>query len=124
MAIARIWRTHIDPARAEDYERFARDVSLPMFRQQPGFEGVLMLRDGARCEVITLWQSAEDIAMLDRSTTYKDVVARIIAQGFITGEQRVKMMSLHLHHAEREGSLGTSRRTDPKAIVAESRHPI
>ena len=42
--IGRIWRTHVLLDRAVEYEAFARDVSLPMFRQQQGFEGVLMLR--------------------------------------------------------------------------------
>jgi hypothetical protein len=39
--IVRIWRTGIDGSRAEDYERFARDRSLPMFRAQTGFRGAL-----------------------------------------------------------------------------------
>ena len=38
--IVRIWRTHIDQARAGEYRDFAHSRSLPMFRAQPGFAGV------------------------------------------------------------------------------------
>ena len=33
----------MDIGRIGEYERFAGDRSLPMFRQQPGFLGVLFL---------------------------------------------------------------------------------
>ena len=94
--IARLWRTEVDPDRADDYERFARDESLPMFERQPGFAGVLMLRDGACCTVITLWRNAESIAALDRSASYRETVDKIRAQGFLRGEQRVEILDAHL----------------------------
>ena len=96
--LARIWTTGVDPARAADYERFAREESLPMFRAQPGFRGVLMMRDGARCRVITLWEDQDAIDRLARSATYQDTVRRILAAGFLTGEQTTEVGSLHLLH--------------------------
>ncbi|HEY0628239.1 MAG TPA: hypothetical protein VGD23_02825 [Sphingomicrobium sp.] len=94
--IARIWHTEVAPARADEYERFAREVSLPMFRQQPGFGGVLMLRDNSRCQVITLWASHDAIAALDGSSTYRETVQAILAQGFLRGEQKVELCDAHL----------------------------
>jgi len=94
--LARIWHTEIDPGRADDYERFARQVSLPMFEAQPGFAGVLMLRDGARCQVITLWESSEAIDALNSSPTYRATVERILAEGFLRGEQHVETLDAHL----------------------------
>ena len=94
--IARIWRTEIDANRADEYERFAQHYSLPMFRAQPGFAGVLMLRDGTSCQVITLWQSRKAIAALDHSTSYQKTVARIMAEGFLCGEQSVAIFDAHM----------------------------
>jgi heme-degrading monooxygenase HmoA len=97
--IARTWYTEIDPDRAEEYERFARDISLPMFRAQAGFAGVLMLRDGARCQVITVWRDREAIEALDRSPSYQETVAKIVARGFLRGEQGVEIIDAHLFAA-------------------------
>ena len=46
--VARIWRTGVKPERFEKYERFARERSLPMFRAQRGFIGVLFMRQKRR----------------------------------------------------------------------------
>jgi heme-degrading monooxygenase HmoA len=94
--VARIWHTEVAAEQAEAYERFAREVSLPMFRQQQGFAGVLMLRSGTACQVITLWLSLKDIAALDNSASYKTTVARISEQGFLQGQNTVELFEAHL----------------------------
>jgi hypothetical protein len=81
--IVRIWRATIDPAGAEDYERFARELSLPMFRAHGGFRGCAFQRDGADCTVVTLWAGSEDVAALEASTLYRETVAAIMAVGFV-----------------------------------------
>jgi heme-degrading monooxygenase HmoA len=81
--IVRIWRAQIDPARADEYERFAQERSLPMFRSHDGFRGCAFLRDGAECTVITLWEAAGDVAALERSDRYRETVAAIMKTGFI-----------------------------------------
>src|SRR5262245_29644412 len=65
--ILRIWHATIDPARAEQYERFARERSLPMFRSHHGFSGCALLRSGADCTLVTLWATPEDVAALEAS---------------------------------------------------------
>ncbi|MFI9508239.1 antibiotic biosynthesis monooxygenase family protein [Nocardia sp. NPDC052566] len=93
--IVRLWRATIDPGRAEEYERFANERSLPMFRSHSGFQGCAFLRDGADRTVITLWASAEDAAALEISDRYRETVAAIMAAGFIqTAEEAVTGQAL------------------------------
>jgi heme-degrading monooxygenase HmoA len=81
--ILRIWRANIDPARAEEYERFARERSLPMFRSHRGFRGCAFLRNGSDRAVVTLWDRPEDVAALEASARYRETVAAIMATGFV-----------------------------------------
>jgi heme-degrading monooxygenase HmoA len=92
--IARIWRTQIDETRADDYRRFARVKSLPMFREQPGFVGVLFAANLAERTVITLWRDIASAQRLDQSETYKSTVAEIEATGFLRGESSVEVLEL------------------------------
>jgi heme-degrading monooxygenase HmoA len=89
--IVRIWRTGVDPDRALEYREFAQSRSLPMFRNQPGFRGVLFSAAGAVRIVITLWDDAEAAAALDASETYAETVAAIVATGFLRGESTVEV---------------------------------
>jgi heme-degrading monooxygenase HmoA len=81
--ILRIWKAEIDPARGDEYERFAQERSLPMFRAHRGFRGCAFLRSGADCTMVTLWDRPEDIAALEASTLYRETVTTIMATGFI-----------------------------------------
>ena len=96
MTVARLWIASIDDARAEDYERFAREVSLPMFRRQPGFEGALMFRSGGDCAVLTLWGSDAEANALLESPLYQGTVAEIQNLGLLTGSQNVELFDVHL----------------------------
>jgi heme-degrading monooxygenase HmoA len=92
----RIWRTGVVSGRFEEYERFAREISLPMFQSQAGYRGVLMAGDGPERIVITLWEDDDAIAALDASRSYRDTVSRIVATGFLTGAQSVEIYDTHL----------------------------
>lgn len=81
--IVRVWRAEIDPARAEEYELFAQERSLPMFRSHAGFRGCALVRVGADCTVVTLWERPEDAAALEDSDRYRETVAAIMATGFV-----------------------------------------
>ncbi len=96
MRIARIWRTNLAPDRTDEYEQFAREISLPMFRLQQGFSGALMLRDGANCLVITFWRGQDDIVALAKSDSYNNTVQSILARGFLLGEQTTETYGVHL----------------------------
>jgi heme-degrading monooxygenase HmoA len=94
--IVRIWRTGIDPARADEYERFADERSLPMFRSQTGFRGVLFTKadDGERA-VVTFWDDAAALEELARSETYRVTVDALVATGLLRGEQFVEVLQVH-----------------------------
>jgi heme-degrading monooxygenase HmoA len=86
----RIWKANIDPARGDEYERFARERSLPMFRSHRGFRGCAFLRSGGDCVVVTLWDGPEDVAALEASHLYRTTVAAIMAAGFVrTAEEAI-----------------------------------
>lgn len=104
--IARLWTTGVDEARAAEYEAFARDISLPMFRRQPGFAGALMLRRGAESMVVTLWKDAASIAALDQSQSYADTVRAITGRRVLRGTQRVETFDVHLW-AGADGKVAT-----------------
>lgn len=93
--IMRIWRTQVDVTRATEYERFATEQSLPMFRAQRGFSGVLFGRHGADCIVITLWEDDAAADALEDSPYYRDTVARINATGFLGGPSQIERFTLH-----------------------------
>ena|SRR5215217_5398797 len=105
--IVRIWRTEIDPARADDYLRFARSKSLPMFREQRGFAGVLFAATETQRAVITLWRDLTAVDALDDSPTYKATTEEIEATGFLRGQSTVEVLEL-------EGVV-----LDPKALSQE-----
>ena len=93
--IVRIWRTGIDPARAADYDRFAEARSLPMFRAQPGFRGVLFTTaaDGGRA-VISFWEDDRAVELLDRSETYRETASALGSSGILRGDQMVEVLDV------------------------------
>jgi heme-degrading monooxygenase HmoA len=91
--IARIWRTEIDETRADEYREFAHARSLPMFRAQPGFAGVLFAAQGTQRAVITLWDHLAAAEALDHSATYRAAVAALEATG-CRGDSAVELLEL------------------------------
>lgn len=94
--IARQWKTGLKPGRIAAYETFAREISLPMFRQQEGFLGCIMSRDGDTELVLTFWRDQEAVDALAHSPIYKATVARILAANVLAGEQSTKITQVHL----------------------------
>jgi heme-degrading monooxygenase HmoA len=93
--IVRTWRTGIDPARAAEYERFAEERSLPMFRAQPGFRGVLFTTAADdRRAVISFWEDEAAVELLDRSESYRETAAALGSTGILRGEQTVEVLDV------------------------------
>jgi heme-degrading monooxygenase HmoA len=92
--IVRIWRTRIDQARTGEYLDFAQSKSLPMFRAQPGFAGVLFAAREDERAVITLWDDLAAVEALDHSATYAATVEAIEATGVIRGSSTVEVLEL------------------------------
>jgi heme-degrading monooxygenase HmoA len=62
--IGRLWKTGLKTGRDKAYEAFAREISLPMFKQQEGFLGCVMSHNKAVGFVLTFWRDERR----DRST--------------------------------------------------------
>jgi heme-degrading monooxygenase HmoA len=105
--IVRIWRSQIDKARADQYRDFAHSRSLPMFRAQPGFAGVLFAASRAERAVITLWRDSASVEALDHSETYKATVAEIEASGFLRGQSAVEVLELEAAFLDDPGALSS-----------------
>jgi hypothetical protein len=93
--VMRIWRTQIDDSRAREYEDFARDVSLPMFRRHKGFLGVLFAGTGGERVVVTLWSDRSAVLSLEASADYQATVRTIEAAGFLRPPQRIELLDMH-----------------------------
>ena len=94
--MVRIWRTGVKPERFEEYERFARERSLPMFREQRGFIAVLFMREEAdRAAVLTLWEDEKAVEELEASLPYRQTVEVILSSGFLAKEQSVEVFEVH-----------------------------
>ncbi len=94
--LARSWMATIDEARADEYELFARNVSLPMFEAAPGFLGVVMTRSGDQCSVLTLWHDIADVTSLEASEPYRRTVAQILDTDFIISAQATTLNQVHV----------------------------
>ncbi|HEX2050153.1 MAG TPA: antibiotic biosynthesis monooxygenase [Actinomycetota bacterium] len=92
--IVRIWSTGVDPERVDEYLTFAQHRSLPMFHAHDGFLGVLFAESDERFATITLWRDRASVDALERSPTYRDTVADILAAGFLTGTQTVEVLDV------------------------------
>ncbi|MDQ5809274.1 MAG: antibiotic biosynthesis monooxygenase [Actinomycetota bacterium] len=94
--MARIWRTGVKPERFDEYERFARERSLPMFREQRGFIGVLFMRERAdRAAVLTLWEDEKAVEELESSPLYRQTVEAILGSDLLAWEQSVELFEVH-----------------------------
>lgn len=93
--IARIWRTGVDPARLEDYARFERERSLPMFLEHRGLLDVLFLREARdRAAALTLWEDESVIEALEASPLYRRTVEDFSASGLLLSKQVVEVFEV------------------------------
>jgi heme-degrading monooxygenase HmoA len=95
--ITRIWRTRVLAEREAAYEAFARERSLPMFREQAGFLGVLFAKSSEERAVITFWSSRDDLRRLEDSSSYQETVASITQAGLLDGPSSVEVFETHGH---------------------------
>lgn len=94
--IGRLWKTRLRAGCGEAYDQFAREISLPMFRQQEGFVGCLMSRTPEWGFVYTLWRDQTAIDALDHSSSYQATVKRILEAGILDEPQTLEVAEVHL----------------------------
>lgn len=93
--IVRVWTVGIVNGMYDKLEKFANEISLPMFRELPGCLGVFFTRNENVCATITIWDSEKSIKALDSSNTYKSVVHAIEESGILEGEHVTEVYHLY-----------------------------
>lgn len=93
--IARLWRCKVRAGHEANYERFAAEVSLPMFREQAGIVGVLLLRAPEERVALSLWQDESAVAGLSSSPSYRDTVRRLEDSGVLLGSPSLEAFEVH-----------------------------
>ena len=88
--------THVYPDLGSDYEfarrdelqRFAEEISAPMFRSLPGCLGFVYGVAGSTWVSQTFWDTEEHIEDAEASALYRDVVSRLLDTGVLGGSGR------------------------------------
>ncbi len=92
--LTRLWVTDFDVERRDELESFAIEVSAPMFRTLSGCLGYIYAVEGSTWITQTFWASENDIVVAESSALYRDVVARILAAGFLIGNQTTMVLQV------------------------------
>jgi hypothetical protein len=93
--IARLWRTHIDPVQAAEYDAFAATYSRPMFAALPGCLAAFSLGSGDEMRsVLSLWADRASIEALDHSALYRETVTRFQTTGVLREPQTVELFEV------------------------------
>jgi heme-degrading monooxygenase HmoA len=93
--IVRIWRTDVRRHAVGEYQRFANERSLPMFRRQPGCLGVWFARQSVEHHaVITLWRHRSSVQQMELSPGYRDIVSELLATDVLVGGQEVDVFEV------------------------------
>jgi heme-degrading monooxygenase HmoA len=88
--ILRVWHAKIDPARIEEYRDFERERCMPMLRKQPGFLGVLFLRQAEdHASSLTIWEDAGAVDALESSPSYREVTHEFAESALLAGSESV-----------------------------------
>jgi len=97
--LTRIWTTEFDAARRDELQRFADEISAPMFRRLPGCIGYLYAVTDSTWITQSFWASQADIEAAEASAQYRDVVGRIMEAGFLGDDQTVAVFEVTTYAA-------------------------
>ncbi len=93
--IARLWRAKFVPARIEEFRRFERERCLPMLRKQPGFLGVLFLREAEdQAASITIWEDIGAVEALESSLSYRRTTHELARSGLLKAMRSVEVLEV------------------------------
>jgi heme-degrading monooxygenase HmoA len=120
-----VWRAEISPGRSEEYRRFEWERCLPMFRLQPGFVGVLFLRQTEDHTVsLSVWEDRGAVEALDSSPSYRRTARELAKRRLLEGGHSVEVLEVgggELRPEAFMGALGRTRCADlPDSSVASS----
>jgi heme-degrading monooxygenase HmoA len=92
--ILRIWSAGLNPERLEEYRRYERERYLSMLHKQPGFLGVLFLREAHGAASITIWEDVGAVEALGSSPSYRETTRDLARSGLLTGEPSVEVFEV------------------------------
>lgn len=93
--ILRIWRARLDPARLESYRRFERERCVPMLRKQPGFLGVLFVREAEdRAVSITIWEDGGAVEALESSPSYRRTTRELAESDLLADDCSAEILTV------------------------------
>jgi quinol monooxygenase YgiN len=92
--LTRIWRTGFDTTRRVELEAFAETISAPMFRRLPGCLGYIYAISEGTWITQTFWESEDHIRRAEDSAVYQEVVAKIVAAGFLGDTQTTEIFEV------------------------------
>ncbi len=105
--VLRVWRARLNPARLEAYRRFERERCLPMLRRQPGFLGVLFLRQSEdHAASLTIWEDTGAVAALTSSPSYQRTARELTERGLLAGERSEEVFEVEGGDLRPEALLG------------------
>jgi heme-degrading monooxygenase HmoA len=88
VAILRVWRTRINPARIDEYRRFETERFLPMLHKQSGFLAVLFLRQAEdHAASLIIWEDRGAVEAVKSSPSYRRAVRDLAGSDLLAGEQ-------------------------------------
>ncbi len=93
--IVRIWTVGIAQGKNQELEKFANEISAPMFKNAKGCLGVMFSQSGNECKTITIWDSVESVSALNDSFEYKKIVDEIEKSGILYGEHHTEVLDLY-----------------------------
>jgi len=80
------------------YLDFARQISTPMFRQQRGLLGFMVLHAGNTSKVLTFWPDWQSILEMENNEIYKNTVAALAITDFLAGNQTTAVFETVAFH--------------------------
>jgi heme-degrading monooxygenase HmoA len=93
--ILRIWHAALNPMHPKEYRRFEVEQCLPMLHKQPGFLGVLFLREAEdRAASITIWEDRGAVEALESSPSYLRATRELAESGLLVGEPSVEVLEV------------------------------
>ncbi len=85
-----VWSAKIDPARIEEYRRFEQERCMSMLSKQPGFLGVIFLRQAEdHASSLTIWEDAGAVDALESSPSYREVTHELAESALLAEMESV-----------------------------------
>lgn len=102
----------IDPARTEEYRRFQQEQCLPTLRRQPGFLGVLFLREAEDHAVsLTIWEDRGAVEALESSPSCRRTASELAERELLGEENLVEVLEVRGGDLRPEALMGALDRT-------------